>query len=77
MSREKKKVSSQRMICAFIVYHPPKIMEVKTRLNTTGVKLPVASRVNPPFFKCLLMVERYVKSRDVIHCLTNNEIMLC
>ena len=52
-------------------------MEVKTRLNTTGVKLPVASCVNPPFLEGIYMVEKYAGSRVVIHCLTSNEIRLC
>ena len=60
-----------------MVYHPPKNMEVKTRLNTTGVKLPVTSPVNPPFFKCIYMVEKFAISRDLIHSLTKNAIMLC
>ena len=37
------------MKCVFIVCHPRKIMEVKSCLNTTSVKLPVKSRVDPPY----------------------------
>ena len=44
----KRKVTSHRMRYTFIIHYPPQIMEVKTHLDTTKVKLPVTSRVNPP-----------------------------
>ena len=53
------------------VQGPPKIMEVKTHLNTSNVKLPVTSCVNSPYLKCIHMVEKSAYSRGVIHSLTN------
>ena len=55
-----------------IIHYPPTIIEVKTLLNTTKVKLPVASCVNSPYLKCIYMVEKYAYSRGVILSLTNN-----
>ena len=40
-------------------------MEVKSCLNTTSVKLPVTPRVNPPYLKCINMVEKYPNIRGV------------
>ena len=55
-----------------IVHYPPKTIVGKTHLNTTKVKLPVASSDNQPYLKCKYMVEKYAYSRGVVHCLTNN-----
>ena len=33
---------------AFIVHYAPKIIEVKTQLNTTKIKLPVIIHISPP-----------------------------
>ena len=41
----------------FIVHYSPKIIGVETDSNTTKVKLPTTSRVNPPYLKCIYMVE--------------------
>ena len=57
--------------------NPHIIMEVKSHLNTSSVRLPVISRVSPPYLKCIHMVEKYACSRDVIHSLTNNANMEC
>ena len=42
----------------------------KTHLITTSAKLPVTSRVHPPYLKCVHMVDKYTYSRRVIHSLT-------
>ena len=55
-----------------IVPYPPKIIEVKTHLITTKVKLPVVSRVNQANLECIYMAEKYACSRGVIHSLTSN-----
>ena len=44
----KMKVTSLCMRYALIVNYPSKLIEVKTPLKTTKVKLPVTSCVNPP-----------------------------
>ena len=72
MSCEKEKVTSHCMRCVFIVYHPPKIMKVKSCLTTTSVKHPVTSRVNPPYLECIHIVEKYAHIRGVNHFLTIN-----
>ena len=59
-----------------IVHDLPKFEDVKSLLNTSSVKLPVASRVNPPYLKCIHMVEKYVYSRGVNDSLTNNAKMV-
>ena len=59
-----------------IVHYPPKIIEVKTYLNTTKVKLLVASRVKLPYLKCRYMAEKYAYSRGVIFSITNNANMV-
>ena len=55
-----------------IVQDPPKIVEVKSPLNTSSSRLPITSRVNSPHFKCIHMVGKYAYSRDVIESLTSN-----
>ena len=70
------KIISHCMRCVFIVKHQPKIMEVKTRLYATSVKPPLTSRVNPLVLKWINMVEKYANSRDLLHSLTNNALML-
>ena len=59
-----------------VLHDPPKIMEIKTDLKTSRVKFPVTARVNPAYLKCLYMVEKYAKSRVVIHSVTDNENMV-
>ena len=46
-------------------------MEVNFCLNTTSVKLLVTSRVNPPYLKCIYMVEKYANTRGVNPLLIN------
>ena len=58
------------------VQDPHKIMVVKTHLNTSSVKLPVTSRVNPQYLKRIHMVEKYAHRRGVIHSLTNTANMV-
>ena len=41
----------------FIIPYSPKNIGVETDSNTTKVKLPTTSRVNPPYLKCIYMVE--------------------
>ena len=59
-----------------IVPDPPKIMDVNSPLNTSSLKFLVTSRVNPPYLKCIHMVEIYAYSRGVIHSLTNDVNMV-
>ena len=54
----KRKVTFLCMRYEFIIQYPTKIMEVQTPLNTKKVKLPVTSRVNPSYVKCIYMVEK-------------------
>ena len=51
-------------------------MEVKSCLNTSSVKLPVTSRVNPTYLKCIYMVKKYVNIRAVIYLITINANMV-
>ena len=41
-----------------IVHDQPKIMDVISLLSTSNLKIPVTSRVNRPYFKCIHMVEK-------------------
>ena len=59
-----------------IVTDPPKITDVNSTLNTSSLKFPITSRVNPPYLKCIHMVEIYANSRGVNHSLTNNVNMV-
>ena len=36
-----------------IVHYPSEIVEVKTHSITSSLKLPVTTRVNPPYLKCI------------------------
>ena len=47
-------------------------MEVESCLNTTSLKLPVTTLVNPPYMKCIYKVEKYANIRGVIFLLTIN-----
>ena len=40
-------------------------MELRSRLNTTSISLPVTSRVNQSYLKCIYMVEKHAKIRGV------------
>ena len=62
---------------SFKVEDPPEIMEVKTPLNTSNVKIPVTSRVKLPYSKCIHMVLMYAYSIGVIHSSTNIANMVC
>ena len=68
--------TSHYMRYTTVLHGPPKITEAKTHLNTSSVKLPVTSRVNPPYLKCIYMVEKKAYSRGVIFSLTNNVSMV-
>ena len=61
---------------AFIVNYPSKVMEVNFQSNTTKVLFPVTSPFNPPYLKCIYMVEKYVNIRAVIYFLTINVNMV-
>ena len=41
-----------------IVHDPPKNMDVNSLLSTSSLKFPLTSRVHPPYFKCIHMVEK-------------------
>ena len=58
------------------VQDPPKIIEIKTHLNTSCVKLPVTSRVNRLYLKCIHMAKKFAYSRGGTHSLTNNANMV-
>ena len=59
-----------------IVPDPPKTMDVNSPLNTSSLKFPVTSRINPPYLKCIHKVEIYAYIRGVIHSLKNNVNMV-
>ena len=59
-----------------LVPDPSKTMDVNSPLNTPSLKFPITTRVNPPYLKCIHMIEIYAYSRDVIHSLTNNVNMV-
>ena len=59
-----------------IVPDPPKIMDVNSPLNTSTLKFPLTSRVNPPNLKCKHMVEIHAYSRGVIHSLATDVNMV-
>ena len=65
--KKKRKNTFHYMRYTNILHEPPKIMEEKTHLNTSTVKLPVTSRVNPPSMKNMDIVEKYDYSRCVIY----------
>ena len=68
---KEKKITLHYMRYTIILYDPPKIMEVKTDLNISSIKLPVTQRFKPPYLTYIYMVEKYAYSRGVIHSLTN------
>ena len=59
-----------------ILHDPPKIMEVKTQINTSSVKHPATSRVDQPYLKCIYMIEKNADSRNVIYSVTNTANMV-
>ena len=41
-----------------IVHDPPKIIDVNSLISTSCLRLTVTPRVNPPYLKCIHMVEK-------------------
>ena len=70
------KISSQYMSYTFILHVTLKIKEAKTHSNTSTAKLSVTPRVNPPYLKCIHMIEKHVYIRGVINSLTEMANML-
>ena len=69
-------ITPHQLRYTIILHEPPKIMEMKTHLTISSVKLPVTSRVNTPYLKCIHMIEKHAYIRGVIHSLTNNANMV-
>ena len=66
MSYKIKEVYLQLHEAWTIVLDPPKIMDVNFPLNTSNLKFPVTSHGNPPYLKCIHMVQIYAFGRSTL-----------